>query len=72
MSDYSPEFLSYGGVERRVTITVDTYEALEAGRRALELFRLALADFTVDEVFVDEITREVPIDPSWQATAQRD
>lgn len=55
----------YGGVTKRITIVVDTNDALEAGTEALALIRKAIGEYTTSAPFVDEIRLVQPVDPMW-------
>jgi hypothetical protein len=72
-----PKIASCGGATRRVELTIDANEALEAGDLALQKLRAAFAEWDglnsyVDlrEAYVDEVRLLSPIDPEWEQLDQ--
>jgi hypothetical protein len=71
LGSFDPKIIPFGGVNRRIRLTVDAANALEAGQKALDLLATTLADWTtMGAAFVDEVVRVVPVDPSWENLAR--
>lgn len=71
LASLNPKIVPYGGVRRRIKLTIDTPDALEAGQCALERLSLAIADWgTIGDAFVDEVVRFPPVDARWESFAQ--
>ena len=67
LSELDPIIRPYGGVQRRIRLTIDTNDALEAGRHALQKLSHALADWAdMSSAYVDEVVLIEPVDPRWE------
>lgn len=71
LASLNPKIIPYGGVRRRIRLTVDTPDALGAARYALEKLAMAIADWgTIGDAFVDEVVRVPPVDGGWESLAK--
>lgn len=66
LPEFEPQILPYGGVKRRIRLSVDTADAIQAARIALDKLALVASDWgDIRNAFVDEVKRVEPVDPSW-------
>lgn len=71
LASLNPKIIPYGGVRRRIRLTVDTPDASGAARYALEKLAMAIADWgTIGDAFVDEVVRVPPVDGGWESLAK--
>jgi hypothetical protein len=65
LTDCSVRMDPFGGTTKRITLVLDTDDAIQAGNKALELLRCAISEYTTSVPFVDEIKLVVQVDPIW-------
>ena len=67
LADLSVRMDPFGGVTKKITIIVNTDDALEAGSESLRLIRQGIGEYITSAPFVDEIQLVLPVDPHWSA-----